>query len=119
MQQILKCLQNLEKNAKKKHKKESTKEKIKGEFQKPLWFEIRKAEFKELTDDIYNNQDKKEFKTTVNKRTYDLKNEKTWTKVTTSQISKNEAKKLYEELIQKDTDALTRKKVMALRNTIF
>ena len=76
MQQILKCLQNLEKTAKKKHKKESTKEKIKGEFQKPLWFEIRKAEFKELTDDIYNNQDKKEFKTTVNKRTYDLKNEK-------------------------------------------
>ena len=44
---------------------------------------------------------------------------KTWTKVTTSQISKTEAKKLYEELIQKDTDALTRKKVMALRNTIF
>ena len=44
---------------------------------------------------------------------------KTWTKVTTSQISKNEAEKLYEELIQKDTDALTRKKVMALRNNIL
>ena len=53
----------------------------------------------------------------MNKRAYDLKNEKkTWTKVTTSQISKNEAKKLYEELIQKDTDALTRKKSKILDN---
>ena len=45
---------------------------------------------------------------------------KTWTKVTTSQISKTEAKKLYEELIQKDTDALTRKKSNSIiKNTIF
>ena len=46
-----------------------TEEKIEKEFQKPLWFEINKAEFEELTDDIYNNQDNKDFKITINKRT--------------------------------------------------
>ena len=61
-----------------------------------------------MTNEIYNNQDNKDFKITINKRTYDWKNAKTiWTKITTSKISKNVAKKLYEELIQKDIDALT------------
>ena len=46
-----------------------TEEKIEKEFQKPLWFEINNAEFEELTDDIYNNQDNKDFKITINKRT--------------------------------------------------
>ena len=41
----------------------------------------------------------------------DLKNAKYfWTKVTTSKISRNEAKKLYRELIQKDIDAHEREK---------
>ena len=30
------------------------KEKVKGKPQKPLWFEINKADFHELTNDIYN-----------------------------------------------------------------
>ena len=85
--------------------------KIEREPQKALWFEINKQEFKELTNEIYNNQDNKGFKITINKRTYDWKNAKTiWTKITTSKIFKNVAKKLYEELIQKDIDALTRQK---------
>ena len=42
---------------------------------------------------------------------------KSWTKVTTSKISKNEAKKLCEELIQKDTDALTREKRNSIKKT--
>ena len=45
-----------------------------SEPQKPLWFKINKPECEELTRDIYNNQDNKDFKITINKRTYDLKN---------------------------------------------
>ena len=67
--------------------------------------------FEELTSDIYDNQNNKDFKITINKKTYDLKNAKIfWTKVTTSKISRNETKKLYNELIQKDIDALKREK---------
>ena len=60
----------------KKQKSEWTEEKIKREMQKPLWFEINKKEFEELTRNIYNNQDNNDFKTLINKRTYDLKNAK-------------------------------------------
>ena len=81
---------------------------------------INKPEFDELTSNIYKNQNNKEFKITINKRKYDLKNaKKFWAKVTTNKTSRNEAKKLCKELIQKDIDALEREKVMALRNTIF
>ena len=45
-------------------------------MQKPLWFEINKKEFEELTGDIYNNQDNNDFKIIINNRTYDLKNAK-------------------------------------------
>ena len=81
-------------------------------MQIPFWFKIKKPEFEELTRDIYNNEDNKDFKITINKKkTYDLKNaKKIWTKVTTSKTSRNEAKKLYNGLIQKDTDALKREK---------
>ena len=88
-------------------KSEQTEEKM----QKPWWFKINKPEFEELTSDIYNNQNNKDFKITINKKTYDLKNaKKIWTKMTKSKISRNEAKRLYKELIQKDLDALEREK---------
>ena len=80
-------------------------------MQKPWWFKINKPEFEELTSDIYDNQNNKDFKITINKKTYDLKNtNKFWTKITKSEISKNKAEKLYKELIQKDFDALKREK---------
>ena len=64
-------------------------------MQKPLWFEINKKEFEELTGDIYNNQDNNNFKIIINKKTYDLKNaKKIWMEVITNKISKSEAKKL-------------------------
>ena len=82
----------------------------------PLWFRINKPEFDELTSNIYNNQNNKDFIITINKKTYDLKNEKYfWTKVTTSKTCRNEAKKLYKELIQKDIDALEREKSNSIR----
>ena len=45
-------------------------------MQEPLWSEINKREFEELTRNICNNQDKNNFKIIINKRTYDLKNAK-------------------------------------------
>ena len=96
---------------KKKQKSEWTEEKTKREMQKPLWFEINKKEFEELTGDIYNNQGNDDFKVVINKRTYDLKNAKNiWTEVTTRKTTESETKKLYNELIQKDIDHLEREK---------
>ena len=40
---------------------------------------------------------------------------KIWTKITKSKVSKNEAKKLYKELIQKDIDALKREKSNSIK----
>ena len=71
-------------------------------MQKPLWFEINRKEYEELTEDIYNNQNNKDFRIIINKRTC-MKNAKMfWKKVTTCKISKSEAKKMYNEFIQKD-----------------
>ena len=76
--------------------------------------------FEELTSDIYDNQNNKDFKITINKKTYDLKNAKIfWTKVTTSKISRDETKKLYNELIQKDIDALRKEKSNNIKKIIF
>ena len=80
-------------------------------MQKPLWFEINKKEFEELTENIYNNQNNKDFKIIINKTPYDLKNaKKIWIEIITRTISKSEAKKLYNKLIQKDIDAITKEK---------
>ena len=46
-------------------------------MEKPLWFELNRKEFEELTREIYNNQDNNNFKILINKRTYDLKKTKT------------------------------------------
>ena len=90
---------------------EKESEQTEAKTQKPLWFEINKPKFNELTRDIYDNQDNKDFKNMINKRTYDLKNAKEfWMEVTTRKISKSEAKKLCKELIRKDIDALENKK---------
>ena len=43
-------------------------------MQKPLWFKINEKEFDKLTRNVYNNQDNNDFKFTINRKTYDLKN---------------------------------------------
>ena len=94
-----------------KNKNQSRLKKILRKTQKPLWFEINRNEFEESTRDICNNQDKNDFKITINKRIYDLKNaKKYWMDVTTRKITKSEAKELYNKLIEKDIDALEREK---------
>ena len=80
-------------------------------MQKPLWFEISKKEFEELTRTIYNNQDNNDFKIIISKRTYNLKNaKKIWTEVTTRKTTESESKKLCNELIQKGIYILEREK---------
>ena len=99
---------------------ENESEQTKEKMQMPLlWFRINKPELDKLTSDIYNNQNTKDLKNTkntINKNTFDLKNEKKFrAKVTTSKTSRNEAKKLYKELIQKDIDALERAKSNSIK----
>ena len=93
---------------KKKQKSKSTEEKTEKVIYKRLWFQINKAEFDELTKNVYNNQDNNDFKITIKKKSCNLeKANKFWMKITTRKISKNEAKKMYDELIQEDIDTLT------------
>ena len=89
-------------------KSEQTEEKM----QIPLWFKIHKSEFDELKSS--DNQNNKDFKITINKKAF-KKRKNFWTKVPTSKISKNEAKKLYKELIQKDIDTLKREKIKGIK----
>ena len=57
--------------------------------------------------DVDNNLNKNEFKTTIEKNIYDLKNAKKFlVKITTQKISKKEAKKLYSDLIIPDINKL-------------
>ena len=80
-------------------------------MQKPLWIKINKKEFDELTENIYNNQDNTDFKFTINRKTYDLKDAKMfWTELTKRKITKNEAKDFYNKLIQKDIHILEKSK---------
>ena len=88
-------------------------------MKKTLWFEINKKELEELTREIYNNQDKNDFKIIINRRPYDLKNaKKIWREVTIHKSTKSDAKKLYNELIQKDNDTLEKEKNYAEREEV-
>ena len=65
-------------------KKEETKTKKSDEIQKPLWVRLNKSDFDSLIQDVYNNLNNDEYKTTVDKKAYDLKNSKKFlVKITT------------------------------------
>ena len=50
-------------------------------MQTSLWFKLNKPEFDQLASDIQDNQNNKDFKITINKNTFDLKNaKKFWNK---------------------------------------
>ena len=81
-------------------------------MQKPSWIKLDKNDFHSLTQYVYNNLNSDEFKTTINKKAYDLKNEKKFLgKITTQRISKKEALKLYSDLIIPDIPELGKSKV--------
>ena len=48
---------------------------------KPLWFEINRSEFNELTRNIDNNHDNNDFKFVIKKRSFDLKKKNGWKKL--------------------------------------
>ena len=88
-------------------KKEETETKYSDEIQKPLWIKLNKNDFDSLTEDVYNNLNNSEFKTTTGKRTYYLKNaKKLLLEITTKKISENEALKLYADLIRPEIATL-------------
>ena len=71
-----------------KKEETETKKKKPDEIQKPLWIKLNKNAFDSLTEDVYNNLNNNKFKTTVNKKAYDLKNAKKFlVKITTQKIS--------------------------------
>ena len=72
-------------------KKEKTGTIKTNKIQKPLLVKISKNGFDLLIQDVYNNLNSNEFKTTVDKKTYDLKNaEKFLTRIITQKISYDE-----------------------------
>ena len=92
-------------------KKEETETKKPDEIQIPSWAKINKNNFDSLIQDVYNNLNNDEFKTTVDKKTYDLKNAKDFlVKITTQKIRKKEALKLYSDLITPDITELEKTK---------
>ena len=85
-------------------------------------FRLNKNDFNSFTQDVYNNLNNNKFKTTVNKKAYDLLNAKKFSvKITTQKISEKEALKLFSDLINPDIPALekTKGKGKDRRNNIF
>ena len=69
-------------------------------YKKPPWIKLNKNDFESSTEDVYNNLSNDEFKTTVVKKAYDLKNAKKFlVKIATQKISENETLDLYSDLI--------------------
>ena len=92
-------------------KKEETETKKPDGIQKPLWVKLNKNDFDSLIQDVYNNLNNDEFKTTVEKKVYDLENAKKFlVKIITQKISEKDALKLYSDLITPDITALEKSK---------
>ena len=78
-----------------------------NEISKSLWIKIPKSDFILLINHVVDNLDDKNYQTTVYKGKYDLKNaEKYLLEIITTKTSKDEARKLYNDLIKPDVDAL-------------
>ena len=92
-------------------KKQETGTKYPNGIQKPLQVKLNKNDFDSLIQDVYNNLNNDEFKTTVDKKAYDLKNAKKFlVKITTQKINEKDALKLYSDLITPDITALEKSK---------
>ena len=81
------------------------------EIQKPSWIKLNKNDFDSLRQDVYNNLNNCEFKTTVGGKVYDLRNAKKFLlEITTKTISEKVEFKLYSDLIIPDIAALEKSK---------
>ena len=78
-----------------------------NELQKPSWVNLTEEDFNLLIKDVVDNLDDENYKTTVNNRKYNLRNTESFLlEITTKIDSKNEALKLYDDLIKEDIAAL-------------
>ena len=74
-------------------------------MQKPPWVNISDDNYNSLIQDVVNNLGNKKYKTIVNKQKYDLNKVKGFLlKINAVNISKNEAQKVYNNLIKPDVD---------------
>ena len=78
-----------------------------NELQKPSWVNLTEEDFNLLIKDVVDNLDDENYKTTVNNRKYNLRNTENFLlEITTKIDSKNEALKLYDDLIKEDIAVL-------------
>ena len=78
-----------------------------NELKKPSWVNLTEEDFNLLIKDVVDNLDDENYKTTVNNRKYNLRNTENFLlEITTKIDSKNEALKLYDDLIKEDIAAL-------------
>ena len=76
-------------------------------MKRPLWAKTDESDFDSLIQDVYDNLNNDKFKTTVNKRVYDLKNARKFLLIIgTQKVSEKEANELHSGLIAPDTTAL-------------
>ena len=73
------------------------------QIQKPLWIKLPRKYFESLIKDVADNLNNNKFKTSVDRKAYDLRNaKKLLVKITTQKISEKEAFELYSNLIAPD-----------------
>ena len=76
-------------------------------MKRPLWVKIDESDFDSLIQDVYDNLNNNEFKTTVNKRVYELKNARKFLLIIgTQKVSEKEANELHSGLIAPDITVL-------------
>ena len=76
-------------------------------MKRPLWVKIDESDFDSLIQDVYDNLNNNEFKTTVNKRVYELKNARKFLLIIgTQKVSEKEANELHSGLMAPDITVL-------------
>ena len=81
-----------------------------NEITKPLWIKLSRKDFISVIKDVVNNLDNKNYRTVINNNKYNLKNAEEFLLEIIKKISKNEAPKLYENLIEPKVIELKRAK---------
>ena len=78
-----------------------------NEISKPLWIEVSRKYLNSLIKDVVNNLDNKDYKTSADGDDYDLKNADNFLLViVTKKLSRDDALKLYNNLINSNIDSL-------------
>ena len=93
-----------------------------NEISQPLWIKFSKNDFISLIKDVNDNLEIKDYQTNVGDNNYNLKNaEEYLLEIITKKNSKDEALRLYNDLIKPDVDALEHAKGKSKnkRNNIF